>query len=82
MGFNIQELPLGSYTIIFEFYPPEMNNIQISCQATSAYIHKQVQKNFSTYSKLLVQFHNNNKNNPDKIFFTMHGDTIYVVSAF
>ena len=82
MGFNIQELPLGSYTIIFEFYPPEMNNIQMSCQATSAYIHKQVQKNFSTYSKLLVQFHNNNKNNPDKIFFTMHGDTIYVVSAF
>ena len=82
MGFNIQELPLGSYTIIFEFYPPEMNNIQISCQATSAYIHKQVQKNFSAYSKLLVQFHNNNKNNPDKIFFTMHGDTIYVVSAF
>ena len=82
MGFNIQELPLGLYTIIFEFYPPEMNNIQISCQATSAYIHKQVQKKFSTYSKLLVQFHNNNKNNPDKIFFTMHGDTIYVVSAF
>ena len=82
MGFNIQELPLGLYTIIFEFYPPEMNNIQISCQATSAYMHKQVQKNFSTYSKLLVQFHNNNKNNPDKIFFTMHGDTIYVVSAF
>ena len=82
MGFNIQELPLGLYTIIFEFYPPEMNNIQISCQATSVYIHKQVQKNFSTYSKLLVQFHNNNKNNPDKIFFTMHGDTIYVVSAF
>ena len=82
MGFNIQELPLGLYTIIFEFYPPEMNNIQISCQATSAYIHKQVQKNFSTYSKFLVQFHNNNKNNPDKIFFTMHGDTIYVVSAF
>ena len=82
MGFNIQELPLGLYTIIFEFYPPEMNNIQISCQATSAYIHKQVQKIFSTYSKLLVQFHNNNKNNPDKIFFTMHGDTIYVVSAF
>ena len=82
MGFNIQELPLGLYTIIFEFYPPEMNNIKISCQATSAYIHKQVQKNFSTYSKLLVQFHNNNKNNPDKIFFTMHGDTIYVVSAF
>ena len=82
MGFNIQELPLGLNTIIFEFYPPEMNNIQISCQATSAYIHKQVKKNFSTYSKLLVQFHNNNKNNPDKIFFTMHGDTIYVVSAF
>ena len=59
--------------MIFEFYPPEMTNIQLSYQATSAYIHKQVQKDFTDYSKLLVQINNNSKNTPDYIYLTMHG---------
>ena len=46
IGFNLFPLPLGTYTMIFEFYPLEMTNIQLSCQATSAYIHKQFQKRF------------------------------------
>ena len=73
MGFNLFPLPLGTYTIIFEFFPPEMTNIQLSCQATSAYIHKTVQKDFSNYSKLLVQINNNSKNTPDYIYLTIHG---------
>ena len=56
MGFNLYPQPLGTYTMIFEFYPPEMTNIQLSCQATSAYIHKQVQRNFSNY-KLIIDYH-------------------------
>ena len=59
--------------MIFEFFPPEMTNIQLSCQATSAYIHKTVQKDFSSYSKMLVQINNNSKNTPDYIYLTMHG---------
>ena len=73
MGFNLFPLPLGTYTMIFEYFPPEMTNIQLSCQATSAYIHKQVQKDFTDYSKLLVQINNNSKNTPDYIYLTMHG---------
>ena len=73
MGFNLFPSPLGTYTIIFEFFPPEMTNIQLSCQATSAYIHKTVQKDFSNYSKLLVQINNNSKQTPDFIYLTMHG---------
>ena len=73
MGFNLFPLPLGTYTIILEFFPPEMTNIQLSCQATSAYIHKTVQKDFSSYSKMLVQININNKNTPDYIYLTMHG---------
>ena len=42
MGFNLYPLPLGTYTIIFEFFPPEITNIQLSCHATTAYVHKQV----------------------------------------
>ena len=69
IGFNIYPIDIGQYTIIFEFFPPEMNNIQISSQATTAYINRQV----SNYSKLLVQFSNTSKDTPDQIFFTMHG---------
>ena len=59
--------------MIFEFFPPEMTNIDLSVQATSAYIQKQVQKNFSSYSKILVQINNNSKITPDYIYLTIQG---------
>ena len=73
IGFNIYSLDIGTYTIVFEFYPPEMTNIQLSCNASSAYIHKSVQRDFTDYSKLLIQFNNNSKQTPDYIYLTMHG---------
>ena len=73
IGFNIYSLDIGTYTIVFEFYPPEMTNIQLSCNASSAYVHMEVQRDFSNYSKLLVQFNNNSKLTPDYIYLTMHG---------
>ena len=76
MGFNLYPLPLGTYTIIFEYYFPENTNIQLSCQSTTAYVHKQVQKDFTNYSKLLVQINNNSKTTPDYLFFTIHGTAI------
>ena len=69
MGFNLYPLPLGTYTIIFEYYFPENTNIQLSCQSTTAYVHKQIQKDFTDYSKLLVQINNNSKTTPDYLFF-------------
>ena len=73
IGFNIHSLAIGTYTIVFEFYPPEMANIQLSCTASEAYIHKSIQRDFTDYSKLLVQFNNNSKQTPDYIYLTMHG---------
>ena len=73
IGFNIYPLAIGTYTIVFEFYPLEMTNIQLSCTASEAYIHKAVQRDFTAYSKLLVQFNNNSKQTPDYIYLTMHG---------
>ena len=64
---------IGTFTMIFEFYPPEMRNIRISCQGTTVYIHKQVRKDFSNYSKLLVQINNGSKDTPDYIYLNMHG---------
>ena len=76
MGFNLYPLPLGTYTIIFEYYFPENTNIQLSCQSTTAYVHKQIQKDFTDYSKLLVQINNNSKATPDYLFFTIHGTAV------
>ena len=76
MGFNLYPFPLGTYTMIFEFFPPEITNIQLSCQATSAYIHKQVQRDFSNYSKMLVQINNNSKITPDFIYLTIRGTAV------
>ena len=73
IGFNIYTLAIGTYTIVFEFYPPEMTNIQLPCDASEAYIHKAVQRDFTAYSKLLVQFNNNSKQTPNYIYLTMHG---------
>ena len=50
-----------------------MTNIQLSCTASEAYIHKAVQRDFTAYSKLLVQFNNNSKQTPNYIYLTMHG---------
>ena len=76
MGFNLYPLHLGTYTIIFEYYFPENTNIQLSCQSTTAYVHKQIQKDFTDYSKLLVQINNNSKATPDYLFFTIHGTAV------
>ena len=76
MGFNLYPLPLGTYTMIFEYFPPETTNIQLPCQATTAYVHKQVQKDFTDYSKLLVQINNNSKITPDYIYLTIHGTAV------
>ena len=76
MGFNLYPLPLVTYTIIFEYYFPENTNIQLSCQSTTAYVHKQIQKDFTDYSKLLVQINNNSKTTPDYLFFTIHGTAV------
>ena len=76
MGFNLYPLPLGTYTIIFEYFFPEYSGIQLSCQATTAYVHKQVQKDFTDYSKLLVQINNNSKTTPDYVYLTIHGTAV------
>ena len=39
-------------------------------------MHKYVQKDFTDYSKLLVQINNNSKATPDYLFFTIHGTAV------
>ena len=73
IGINIFPLAVGSYTIIMEYYWPENINIQLTCQATTAWVRKQTSKEFSSYTKILVQFNQTSKDTPDYLFFNIHG---------
>ena len=73
IGINIFSLSIGKYTIIMEYFWPEDTGISLSCEASTAVISKQTSKNFSDYSKLLVQFDQKSKDTPDYLYFNIRG---------
>ena len=75
IGFNLFKLPLGYYTFVVEYFPPEMNNLIVTAQGTTISIASQTTKTFGNYTKTLVKFHNFTKTTPDFIFINLHGKT-------
>ena len=76
IGFNLYPLSLGKFTSVLEYYPlGSHTNIQLSAQATTANIHKTIQKSFSDHVKLLVQFNNSSRESLDYIYFNLHGSS-------
>ena len=73
IGINIFPLPVGKYTIIMEYYFPEDTGVSLSCEASTAMLIKQTSKNFSDYTKLLVQFDQKSKDTPDYLYFNIRG---------
>ena len=75
IGFNLYSLPLGYYTIIIEYMPPEMTNVIVTVQGTTFNIASQTTKTFDNYTKTLIKFHNWRKSTPDYLFINLHGKT-------
>ena len=76
IGFNLYPLSLGKFTSVLEYYPQGPHtNIQLSAQATTANIHKTIQKSFSDHVKILVQFNNGSRDSLDYIYFNLHGNS-------
>ena len=75
IGFNLYSLPLGYYTIIIEYMPPEMTNVIVTVQGTTINIASQMTKTFDNYTKTLIKFHNWRKSTPDYLFINLHGKT-------
>ena len=76
IGFNLYPLSIGKFTSVLEYYPQGPHtNIQLSAQATTANIHKTIQKSFSDHIKLLVQFNNSSRESLDYIYFNLHGSS-------
>ena len=51
IGLNLYQLPLGLYTMIVEFFPPEMSNISVTASGQTIYIANRTTKIFSNYAK-------------------------------
>ena len=51
IGLILYQLPLGLYTMIFEFFPPKMSNISVTASGQTIYIANQTTKIFSNYAK-------------------------------
>ena len=56
-----------------EYYFPEDTSVSLSCEASTMVINKQTSKNFTDYTKLLVQFDEKTKDTPDYLYFNIRG---------
>ena len=56
MGLNLYQLPLGFYTLVVEFSPPEVSNISVTASGQTIDIANQTTKIFSNYAKTLINF--------------------------
>ena len=72
IGINLYPLPVGKFTIIMEYYFPDIN-ISLLAKASTAIINKQTITNFTSYKKQLVQINQQTKDTPDYLFFTIRG---------
>ena len=78
IGFNLYPLSLGKFTSVLEYFPiGSHTNIQLSAQATTANIHKTIQKSFSDHVRLLIQFDNSSRESLDYIYFNIHGSSTF-----
>ena len=71
LGFNLYKLPVGYYTMVVEWFPPEMNEISGTAQATTISISNYT--TFEKYTKTVIQFHRWNSSPPQYIYLDLHG---------
>ena len=74
IGFKPHALPIGYYTMVVEFLPPEMdNNVSVTPEGTTISISKHATHIFTKYTKSLINFHRWNST-PPQFTWTCTGD--------
>ena len=73
LGFNLYKLPVGYYTLVVEWFPPEMNGLSVTPQATTISISKYATKTFETYTKTVINFHRWGSSPPQFLYLDLHG---------
>ena len=72
LGFNLYKLPVGYYTMVVEWFPPEMNEISVTAQGTTISISDETTKTFEKYTKTVIHFHRWGSSPPQFIYLDLH----------
>ena len=73
LGFNLHPLPVGYYTMVVEWLPPEMNEASVTPQATTISISNYTTTTLEKNTKTLIHFHRWNSSPTQYIFLDLHG---------
>ena len=72
LGFNSYKLPVGYYTLVVEWFPPEMNELSVIAQGTTISISDETTKTFEKYTKTVIHFHRWGSSPPQFIYLDLH----------
>ena len=73
LGFNLYKLPIGYYTMVVEWFAPEMNELSVTVQATTISISNYTTKTFEKYTKTVINFHRWGSSPPQFLYLDLHG---------
>ena len=73
LGFNLYKLPVGYYTMVVEWFPPETNELSVTPQATTISISNHTTKTIEKYTKTVINFHRWGSSPPQFIYLDLHG---------
>ena len=73
IGFNLYKLPIGYYTTVVEWFPPEMNQVSVTPQGTTISISNYTSKSFEKYTKTIIHFHRWGSSPPQFLYLDLHG---------
>ena len=77
LGFNLYKLPVGYYTFVVEWFPPEMNELSVAVQGTTISISNYTTKTFGNYTKTVVNFHRWGSSPPQFIYLDLQGTVTF-----
>ena len=73
LGFNLYKLPVGYYTMVVEWFPPEMSELSVAVQGTTISISYYATKTFEKYTKTVINFHRWGSSPPQFLYLDLHG---------
>ena len=77
VGFNLYKLPVGYYTFVVEWFPPEMSELSVAVQGTTISISNYATKTFENYTKTVVNFHRWGSSPPQFIYLDLQGSVTF-----
>ena len=77
LGFNLFKLPVGYYTLVVEWFPPEMSELSVAVQGTTISISNYATKTFENYTKTVINFHRWGSSPPQFIYLDLQGTVTF-----